>query len=57
LLALLTVGRWSDAKTTWAPWVAKAAPVGTPVAVSPEALDQRMHPRALAVRQDMIRTA
>jgi hypothetical protein len=56
-LALMTFGSWSDAKTTLAQLVAKASQLGTQVAVSPEALYQRMNTRALAFLQEMIRTA
>jgi len=56
-LALLTFGSWSDAKTTLAQLAAKASQVGPQGAVSPEALYQRMHTRALAFLQAMIRTA
>ena len=47
-LALITFGSWSDAKTSLAQLAAKATQLGTSVAVSPEALDQRMNKRALA---------
>jgi hypothetical protein len=56
-LALVTFGVWSDAKTTLAQLVAKATQLGGQVAVSPEALYQRMNTRALAFLQEMIRTA
>ena len=56
-LALITVGSWSDAKTSVAPWAAKAPPLGTAVAVSPAALYQRMNKRALAFLQELIGTA
>ena len=57
LLARVTVGAWSDAQTTLAPLAAKVTPVVTPVAVSPEAIHQRMHKRALVFLQEMIRQA
>jgi hypothetical protein len=57
LLALVTFGRWSDATTTVAPWVAKATPCGEHVAVSPEALSQRMNQRALALLPARLRPA
>ena len=41
-LALLTWGSWSDATTPLAPLAAKATQLGAQVAVSPEALHQRM---------------
>ncbi len=56
-LALLTFGSWSDATTPLAPLAAKATQLGAQVAVSPEALHQRMHKRALAFPQDRLRTA
>lgn len=56
-LALVTFGGWSDAQTTLAQLVAKATQLGGQVAVSPEALYQRMNKRALAFLQEMIRTA
>lgn len=56
-LALVTFGSWSDATPPLAPWVAKATPFGEHVAVSPDALYQRMNQRALAFLQARIRTA
>ena len=56
-LALITFGSWGDAKTTWAQLAAKASQLGRQVAVSPEALYQRMNTRALAFLQEMICTA
>ena len=56
-LALITFGSWSDAKTSLAQLAAKATQLGTSVAVSPEALYQRMNKRALAFLQEMICTA
>ncbi len=56
-LALVTFGGWSDATTTLAQLVAKATQFGGQVAVSPEALYQRMNKRALAFLQEMIRIA
>jgi hypothetical protein len=56
-LALITFGSWSDAKTTLAQLAAKASQLGMQVAVSPEALYQRMNTRALAFLQEMICTA
>jgi hypothetical protein len=55
-LALVTFGSWSDAQTTLAQLAAKATQLGTQVAVSPEALYQRMNKRALAFLQAMIGT-
>ena len=57
LLVRVTCGVWGDAKTTLAPLAATVAPLSPPVALSPEAIEQRMNPRALAFRQDVIRTA
>jgi len=56
-LALLTFGSWSDAKTSLAQLAAKATQLGTSVAVSPEALYQRMNNRARAFLQEMSCTA
>ncbi|HZD95311.1 MAG TPA: IS4 family transposase, partial [Candidatus Sulfotelmatobacter sp.] len=53
LLALVTFGAWSDAKTTLAQLAAQAAQLGQPVDISPEALHQRLHKKALAFLQDM----
>jgi hypothetical protein len=55
-LALVTFGVWGDAKTTLAQLAAKVAQLSQPVAVSPEAIYQRMNPRALAFLHDLIRT-
>jgi hypothetical protein len=57
LLALVTFGAWRDATTTLAPWAAKAAPLDEQVEVSPEAIQQRMNQRALALLQDLLRQA
>ena len=54
-LALVTFGSWSDATTTLAQLAAKATQLGRQVAVSPEALYQRMNKRAHAFLQEMIR--
>src|SRR4029450_5898068 len=56
-LALVTFGAWSDATTTLAQLAAKATQVDEPVEVAPEAIHQRMNPRALAFLQDMLRRA
>ena len=53
-LALITFGSWSDAKTSLAPLAATATQLGTSVAVSPEALYQRLNTRALALLQAML---
>jgi DDE family transposase len=56
-LALVTLGAWSDATTTLAQWAAKATQWDEQGEVSPEAIHQRMHQRALAFLQDMLRRA
>jgi hypothetical protein len=56
-LALVTFGVWSDAKTTCAHLAAQATQLDEPVAVSPEAISQRMHQRAHAFLQEMIQQA
>jgi Transposase DDE domain len=56
-LALVTFGSWSDAHTTLAQLAAKVTQVVEQVAVSPEAIHQRMNKRALVFLQDMIRQA
>jgi hypothetical protein len=56
-LALVTLGRWSAAKTTVPQLAAKAAQLDTPVTITPEALQQRMTARAVAFLQDLLQTA
>src|SRR5262247_40613 len=56
-LALVTFGAWSDATTTLAQLAAKVTPLDEQLEVSPEAIHQRMHQRALAFLQDMLRQA
>lgn len=56
-LALVTFGRWSSAKTTVAQLAAKAAHLDVAVDITPEALQQRMTPRAVAFLQDLLQTA
>jgi len=56
-LALVPVGTWSEATTTWAPGAAQVTPLDTPVDVSPAAIHQRLTKKAMAFRQDMIRPA
>jgi hypothetical protein len=56
-LALVTVGVWGDATTTLAQLAAKVAQLSQHVVVSPEAVYQRMHKRALAFLQALIRQA
>ena len=56
-LALITLGRWSAAKTTVPQLAAKAAQLDVPVTITPEALQQRMTARAVAFLQDLLQTA
>jgi hypothetical protein len=56
-LALVTLGRWSTAKTTGPQLAAKAAQLDDPVTLTPEALQQRMTARAVAFLQDLLQTA
>jgi hypothetical protein len=56
-LALVTVGRWSAAKTTVPQLAAKAAQLDVPVDITPEALQQRMTARAVAFLQELLQTA
>ena len=56
-LALVTFGRWSAAKTTVPQLAAKAAQLDVPVAITPEALQQRMTARAVAFLQELLQTA
>ena len=48
-LARVTCGAWSDATTTLAPLAAQVPPWDEQVEGSPEAIHQRMNPRALAL--------
>ncbi len=57
LLALVTFGGWSEAKTTLVQLAAKVTQLGQQVDVSPEAIQQRMHRKAIAFLQDLIRQA
>ena len=57
LLTLVTFGTWSEAKTTLAQLAAKVTPLDQEVAVSPEARHQRLHKKAMAFLQDLIRPA
>jgi hypothetical protein len=56
-LALVTFGVWTDPKTTLAQLAAKVTQLDERVEVSPEALHQRMHKRALTFLQAMLRQA
>src|SRR2546427_4311891 len=56
-LTLVTFGTWSEAKTTLAQLAAKVTQLAQDVAVSPEAIHQRMNKKAIAFLQDMIRQA
>jgi Transposase DDE domain len=53
-LALVTFGVWSDATTTLAQLAAKVTQLDEQLAISPEAIYQRMTKKALAFLQDMI---
>jgi hypothetical protein len=53
-LALVTFGSWSDATTTLAQLAAKVTQLGAHLAVSPEAIHQRLNHCAVAFLQDMI---
>jgi hypothetical protein len=57
LLALVPVGVGREAQPPWAQWAATVPQVEGHVDVSPEALQQRMHKRALAFLQAMRRQA
>ena len=56
-LTLVTLGTWREAQTTLAQWAAQGPPLDPDVAVSPEAMPQRMHQKAMALLQEMIRQA
>src|SRR3954464_3928738 len=56
-LALVTFGRWSAPKTTVAQLAAKAAPLGVPGDITPEALPQRRTERAVAFLRELLQTA
>jgi len=56
-LALVTFGMWSTRRTSLGQLAAKAAQLGTPVDVSPEALHQRMTRRAVAFLQALLQRA
>src|SRR5262247_3287099 len=56
-LALVTLGQWSTPQTSLKQLAAKAAQLAAPVAVSPEALPQRMNSRAVAFLRELIQTA
>ena len=51
----MTFGTWSEGKTTLAQLAAKGTQLCQPVAVSPEAMHQRMHKKALAFLQARLR--
>jgi hypothetical protein len=55
--ALVTFGRWSTPKTSVAQRAAKAAQLEQPVAVTPEAEQQRRNERAVAFLRDLRQTA
>lgn len=56
-LALMTVGAWSTPKTSLAQLAAKGAHLPTPVALSPEALHQRMTQRAVTFLRALLQRA
>jgi DDE family transposase len=56
-LALVTLGRWSTPQTTIAQLAAKAAQLDVPVAITPEALQQRMTARAAAFLHELVQVA
>jgi hypothetical protein len=56
-LALVTFGRWSAPHTTVPQLAAKAAQLDAPVAITPEALQQRMTARAVAFLRELVQTA
>ena len=56
-LALVTLGRWSTAKTPVPQLAAQAAQLAEPVELTPEALQQRRTARAVAFLQDLLQTA
>src|SRR5262245_7680829 len=56
-LALVTVGAWSTRKTSLGQLAAKGAQLPTPVDFSPEALHQRMTPRAVAFLRALLQRA
>lgn len=57
LLPLVTLGTWREAQTTLAPWAAQGTPLDQEVAVSPAALQQRLHKKAMAFLQERSRQA
>jgi hypothetical protein len=56
-LVLITCGCWRAAKTTVPQLAAKAAQLDIPVAITPEALQQRMTARAVAFLQELLQLA
>jgi hypothetical protein len=56
-LASVTLGLWSNAKTTLSQLAAKMRQLGAHHAVSAEAIHQRMNPRAVAFLQDLMQQA
>jgi hypothetical protein len=57
VLALMTVGVWSTPQTSLAQLAAKGAHLPTPVALSPEALPQRMTQRAVTFLRALLQRA
>lgn len=56
-LTLMTFGTWSEANTTLAQLAAKVPQLGQQVDISPEAIHQRMHKKAIAFLQAMLQQA
>ena len=56
-LALITGGRWGTVTTPVPHLAAKAMPLDLPVDITPEALQQRMTERAVAVLQELLSRA
>src|ERR1044071_4953907 len=56
-LALVTLGAWSTRRTSLGQLAAKGAQLPTPVDFSPEALHQRMTPRAVAFLRALLQQA
>jgi hypothetical protein len=55
--ALVPFGAWRAATTTLAPWAAQVTPWDAQGEGSPEAIHPRLHQRARAFRQDLLRQA
>jgi hypothetical protein len=57
VLAVVTLGRWSAPNTPVPQLAAKAAQLDVPVEITPEALQQRMTARAVALLRDLLQIA